>query len=248
MMRIYSRILVILSLSCICLSSHAYAADVKLKILHYPRIVVPGQTAFVKVMWYNKYYKQDYKLIVQLENWDVDPGICVVTDVNEFRKNGKTRIPIEIPRNIPPATKCRFIAAFLDKEKGWGNAIGPVAETPKEVSVQPVIKINNYPKNLRPGDIAKVRVSWMPFPNRNNYRLVVQLENWDVDPQICLKKQFEPADLAGNKTVQLKIPQDIKPAENCKFVAAFISKRDGWDDCWGPVFSKNDVRILPVEK
>ncbi|MDP8217784.1 MAG: hypothetical protein P9M03_03550 [Candidatus Theseobacter exili] len=224
------------------------AAEPKIKIMRYPRSLTPGETAYVEVYWSNVENDGNYKLIVQLENWDIKPGICYISEETNYKKSDRKRFAIKIPKNAIPSSECRFLATFLSKSSGWKDVLGPVESTPKNVTIRSLLKIDIYPRVVIAGSKPRIKVSWNSFPNKDNYKLLVQLENWSVKPGICYKREIQKFNDAGTGVVVLRVPSNAKAISNCRFVAAFLSKTRGWDDSLSTVRTEKDVAIVRPEK
>ncbi|MDP8218091.1 MAG: hypothetical protein P9M03_05140, partial [Candidatus Theseobacter exili] len=87
----------------------------------YPTVVKAGETVDVVVAWNSVSVKKGYVLRLQLENWDVEPGICVVQDEEKYSSVGSVVMSMKIPGNTPSAKGCRFMVAFLSKSDGWDD-------------------------------------------------------------------------------------------------------------------------------
>lgn len=101
----------------------------------YPKQVKAGSTVQVEVEWTRAPSDADYKLLVQLENWDLKPGVCEVVSVDKYEPKGKKVIQVKIPDNAPKVDGYRFVAAFINKMKQWNDA-PLVIMTPKDVEVR----------------------------------------------------------------------------------------------------------------
>ena len=224
----------------LCVSS-SYALE--LSIDKYPTTVESGESADVLVSWKDAPSDKDYKLIVQLENWDTKPGICVVTEKTSFKANGKAVVSLDVPGNTPAASGCRFLAAFLSKTEGWDDALSPVADTEKDVAVGSMLKITDYPKKVTPGTSAMVKLSWKKIPTKGDYKLIVQLENWDVKPGICYVSETSSFKGKETRVVSIPVPANAKNVQDCRFVAAFVSTTSGWDDVFAMARSDKDVAV-----
>ncbi|MDP8217426.1 MAG: hypothetical protein P9M03_01740 [Candidatus Theseobacter exili] len=221
--------------------SAVHAMD--LSIDKYPTTVESGESADILVSWKDAPSDKEFKLIVQLENWDVKPGICVVTEKTEFRTNGKAVISLDIPGNTPAAADCRFLVAFLSKTEGWDNALAPVVSTEKDVMVGSMLRIEDYPKVVKAGTNAMVKLSWKKIPTKGDYKLIVQLENWDVKPGICYVTDLNSFKARESRTITVPVPANAKGVKECRFVAAFISTTTGWDDVFAMGRSNKEVTI-----
>jgi len=109
-------------------------SDFKFTIDEYPTFVVKGETVNVKVSWKGVKPGKGYKLIVQLENWQTKPGFAYVTTVVDFGAEGEKTISIKVPDSAPVVGKCRFVAAFISREKNW-NDLFAMTTTPYDVEI-----------------------------------------------------------------------------------------------------------------
>lgn len=109
-------------------------SDFKFSIDEYPTFVVRGETVNVKVSWKGVKLGRGYKLIVQLENWQAKPGFVYVTTVDDFGMEGEKTVSIKVSDSAPNASKCRFVAAFISREKNWNDLFAMTA-TPYDVEI-----------------------------------------------------------------------------------------------------------------
>jgi len=209
----------------------------------YPKVVKAGEPVDVVVAWNSVPVKKGYVLRLQLENWDVEPGICVVQDEEKYSSVGSVVMSMKVPGNTPSAKGCRFIAAFLSKSDGWDDVL-TVSSTSKDVSIEALLTIERYSDVVKAGQEAYVDLSWRDIPVNGEYKLVVQLENWDVKPGICEVKTLDSFKSDDSKEVRVLVPGSIRSAAGCRFVAAFISKKKGWDDVYTIATSEKTVKIV----
>lgn len=221
-------------------SPDVFAGSVK--IADYPTMVRPGEVAEVEVIWDDIPVNKGYMLRVQLENWDVDPGICVVKDVTEFLTRGRSKISLPIPNDIKAVKGARFVAAFISQVKNWDDALCTTF-TKKDVTIKALLEILDYPKLVFRGDVVQVKVRWEGIPIDKDYLLHVQLENWDVEPGIVVIGEIDDFQSEGDTTVSLRIPTELDTATGCRFVAAFISRLRGWEDTFYVTFTDKDAEI-----
>ena len=241
MNRIWS--VIFFAVACCFITTGLYAqGQGHLVIDDYPKVVEAGKTADVVIAWNNVPVKKGFVLRLQLENWDVQPGICVVEDVESYSSTGSIVLSLKVPENVNGASGCRFIAAFLSKSEGWDNAL-TVASSEKDVTIESLLMVKNYSRQVIAGENASVTLSWRDIPVDGEYKLVVQLENWDVKPGVCEVKTIDNFKQQEKKVIEVPVSKSIRSVENCRFVAAFISKRKAWDDVYALAATDKDVSI-----
>lgn len=108
----------------------------KFDIVESPKAVNKGSTAKLKVSWKDvKISPSNYKLIVQIENWDAKPGFAHVATITDFKPTEDRIIEIKIPADAPSAKDCRFVAAFISVATDWKDVYA-VVSTPKDIEVK----------------------------------------------------------------------------------------------------------------
>ncbi|MDP3979870.1 MAG: hypothetical protein Q8Q33_00495 [Chlamydiota bacterium] len=217
-----------------------FAASVSID--KYPTSIKAGDTVDVVVRWAGVPTDKDYILRIQLENWDVNPGILILKDVEKFSESGAKVITVEVPKKTPKASGCRFLAVFLSKTDEWDDVFA-VSETPKDVNIGGLLDISNYPKSVKAGTTVSVNVSWEGIPTNEDLKLVVQLENWDVKPGIVYYKEVNDFKTTGSMTLDISVPQNARDASGCRFVVAFISKTEGWGKTFTILRTDKDVSL-----
>lgn len=220
--------------------SRSFAATIE--IVNYPTIVYPGEKTDIEIKWFELTPDPNYFIKIQLENWDAKPGFFIGYDIPTFTSNGTTVVTLDIPKEFQATAGCRFVAAVLSKTKFWSD-IQAMTATKKEITVGAFLKIESYPKIVLRGELAQINLGWNKIPKSGNYKLVVQLENWDVTPSILVTSELEDFESEGNATVLVSVPKELSQASNCRFTAAFISKIKGWDDTFCVFKSTKDVSI-----
>ena len=223
MMRIITAVLLLLG---VVISADLHAASVSID--KYPTSIKAGDSVDVVVRWSDVPTDKGYVLRIQLENWDVSPGVLIMKDIETFSESGAKVITMDIPKKTPKASGCRILAVFLSKIDEWDDVL-VVAETPKDISIGGLLDISGYPKIVQAGTTISFDVSWEGIPTNQDLKLVYQLENWDVKPGIVYYKEITNFKQKDSVTVELDVPQNARAAEGCRIVAAFISKTEGWN-------------------
>lgn len=223
-----------------CSLINSYAATIE--FVDYPTIVYPGEKAVVTIQWKELPQDSNYFIKVQLENWDIKQGFFIDKDITAFPPNGTTEIVLEIPKEMQRYAGCRFVAAVLSKSKMWAEILA-MAETKKEITVGAFLEIKSYPKSIMRGDLVEINLEWNKIPKSSDYKLVVQLENWDVSPSILITTELEDFQSEGEAAVLLTVPKELSQAANCRFTAAFISKIKGRDDTFCIFRTPKDVTL-----
>jgi hypothetical protein len=222
------------------ISSEGYAASVVID--KYPTSVRAGDKVDVQITWSGVPKDKDYVLRVQLENWDVNPGICVFKDLEKFGESGTEVITLDVPKNTTKGSGCRILAAFLSKSAEWDDVL-VVAESQKNINVGSLLAIQDYPKEIQAGQDVTVDVAWEGVPTNENYKLVVQLENWDVKPGIVYLKEVTSFKAKDNQKVTISVPANARGANGCRLIAAFISQTEGWNKVFSIDRTEKDVTI-----
>lgn len=216
------------------------------KIINYSNLIKVGGSADIEVAWDEIPIDKGYKLRVQLENWDVNPGICIVKDITDFAAKGTMVVSLKIPSDIRATKGLRFIAAFISKDEEWKNTLC-MATTKKDVTAKGLLDISDYPKTARMGKMAQIKIEWedLPADLSKDYKLFVQLENWDVEPGIVVVEEIDSFESKGTRVISLDIPTDLtlQPVSGCRFVAAFVSRSKGWDSVFYMAATNKDVEI-----
>jgi hypothetical protein len=217
-----------------------------IKIINHPTLVKAGGTVDIELAWDEIPLDKGYKLRVQLENWDVSPGICVVKDITQFTAKGTMVVSLKVPNDTRASKGLRFLAAFMSTTEEWKNVL-VMASTRKDVTVKGLLDVSEYPKSIKMGEVAQVKIEWEGLPKdlAKDYKIIVQLENCDVEPGIVVVEEVDTFDATGSSTVSLDVPADLTtdPVKGCRFVAAFVSRAKGWDDVFYMTTTSKDVEI-----
>lgn len=216
----------------------------EIKILEYPKMVSQGQQVKVKISWKDFPVEKDYILRCQLEDKDSSFPIYIFQDISILQRTGEMSVTLSVPPTTTSTKTAKFIAAFISKAKGWDETL-TTAETEKNIEIVSDFKfaILEYPTLVNKGSVAKVRISWTNVTAGKDYKLIVQLENWGEKPGFAYVTNiadFKPTD---EMTISIKIPPEAKPSKNCRFVAAFISKKKFWNDVFAVLSTPSDVEI-----
>lgn len=233
-----------LSVACLMLLCVSQLASAGVRLVRYPRIVCSGETINVKVSWAGVPLSKDYVVRAQLEDWQTNPPLCIFNDVPITRQGGEANINLAIPATLGETKKARFMAVVLSKSKNWSDTFA-VAETDKNIVISRAFRLSivEFPKSVKKGSNVKVKVSWKDVTAGKDYKVIVQLENWDEKPGFAYAATIEDVKASGEAVVEIKIPLGAKPAKNCNFTAAFISKTKNWNDTFSVVTTEKDVEI-----
>ena len=110
-------------------------SKLRFEITEYPKTVNKNSTVKIKVAWNDLKAVSDYKMIVQLENWDLQPGLSYVATLDNVDPQGEQAFDIKIPADAPITGGCRFVAALISKTAEWKDVFIAV-NTPKEVEIK----------------------------------------------------------------------------------------------------------------
>jgi len=209
----------------------------------YPCTVEAGKDAKVKVAWDNL-CADGYKIVVQLENWDTNPPVLIMEEITEFMSCGYSQVSLYVPSDIPGVEGCKFVAACLSRQEEW-EEVEAFFSTPQDVSIlsEYSFVILDYPKVVKRGEAAHVKVAWNNIPAAGRYKVILQLENWDVEPNILIVEEIKDYKRQDKKEFSIEIPRNIFAAENCRFVLALISNTQGWEDCEAVAATPKDVTV-----
>jgi len=232
--------LALIGLTLALFSSQAFAAS--LVIDKYPTSVKAGDTVDVQVTWSGVATDKDYILRIQLENWDVNPGICIFKDIEKFSESGSLVVTMDVPKNTTKGAGCRILAAFLSKSAEWDDVL-VVSTTEKNVNVGSLLNIHDVPAEVNAGQDVNVGVSWDGVPTNEGYKLVVQLENWDIKPGILYMKEVTNFPAKGDQKVAITVPANAREAAGCRVVAAFISQTEGWNKVFSIDRTEKNIAI-----
>lgn len=216
----------------------------EINILEYPKIVSQGQQVKVKISWKDFPVEKNYVLRCQLEDKDSSFPIYIFQDISILQRSGEMSVTLSVPQTTTSTKTAKFIAAFISKAKGWDDTL-TVAETEKNIEIISGFKfaVLEYPTLVNRGSVAKVKISWANVTAGKDYKLIIQLENWGEKPGFAYVTNIEDFKSTDEITVSIKIPPEAKPSKNCRFVAAFISKKKFWNDVFAVVSAPSDVEI-----
>ena len=143
----------------------AHSTSPAVNITAYHTTASAGRSVDVKVAWENIPADKGYKLVVQLENWDITPGIVYTKDRIHFNPSGNATFTIDIPKDQNKTiTGCRYAAAFINKTEGWNDTLA-ANFTNKHVVIQPLRRVNVSMGNIT----CSFLTSWIALPNISNH-------------------------------------------------------------------------------
>lgn len=226
--------------------TYSYAKAASLAIMDYPKSVNLGEQVEVGLTWKDVPLDKGYKLVLQLENWDNKADAIVALKDIPFDKSTDSKVvKVDIfskPNLGGIYSGYRFLAAFISVEKSWEDTL-TVASTKKDVSILPLLEITAYDKRVKIGDKINVTVKWRNAPSKEAYKLIVQLENWDISPGFIASETIRIFGPTEERVVSINIPSDTTTLKNCRFVAAFVSNEKEWDDTYAVASTLKDVNI-----
>lgn len=232
-------------LACLMISFIAHVGfGAEINILEYPKMVNQGQEVKIKVAWKDFPTDKDYILRCQLEDQDSPFPIFIFQDVSVLQSKGEMSVTLPVPPTITATKTAKFIAAFISKTKGWDDTLA-TAETDKNIVIISDFKfaILEYPTLVNKGSVAKIKISWANVMAGKDYKLIVQLENWGEKPGFAYITNIENFKPTDEMVVTIKVPPEAKPSKNCRFVAAFISKKKFWKNVFAVVSTPSEVEI-----
>lgn len=109
-------------------------------------------------------------------------------------------------------------------------------------------RIIDYPKDIMPGQTVTFKVSWHGIPLDKNLKIVVQLENLKMSPEVRIRKDIY--DFRSKETIEvdLDIPKTIPLGSGYKFIVAFIPQDENWDDAFLVSTTLSNVKLyVPYE-
>lgn len=215
-----------------------------LTISDYPKQIQPGEVVKFKVSWSDVPVGKDYKLIAQLENKDVEPPIFIIKEILNFKSSDTIYVTLDIPKTITLGSGYKFLAAFISKKKGWdGTLIASSTFKDVEIGSPYNIEIVKYPKVVYCGSKAFVIFAWKNIPVKSDYKIIAQLENKNVKPNVFVVNEIINFNSEDKKTITMHIPKNIKLGGGYRFVAAVLSKTKEWDDALTFVQGSDDVIV-----
>ncbi len=216
----------------------------EIKILEYPNTVSQAQQVKVKIAWKDFPVESHYILRCQLEEQDSPSPIFIFQDVSVLQSKGEMSVTLPIPPTITSTKTAKFIAAFISETKGWDDTLA-IAETDKNIAIISDFKfaILEYPTLVNKSSVVKIKIAWANVTIGKDYKLVVQLENWGEKPGFAYVTNIENFKPTDEVIVEVKVPAGARPSKNCRFVAAFISKKKLWKDVFAVVSTPSEVEI-----
>ena len=190
-----------------------------------------GQQANIDIQW-SDLDTNGYKIVVQLEDWSVSPAILHLSEITAFSPNGSRSVSLNIPSDSNTSNTCRYVVAVLSNSAGWGD-VQCTADTASTITVSPVlnpaIQIISYDTTVTAGGQANVDIQWNDLVP-SGYKIVVQLENWNVSPAILHLTNITGFSQSGSQTVAVNVAADSNTSTGCRYVAAVLSETRDWGD------------------
>lgn len=211
----------------------------------FPQTVAAGQSANLKISWKNFTVDNAYVMRVQLQDSETVPPVFVFNDLEVDKSDGQTEIALKIPFTVTSSTSAKFVAAFISKAKAWDDVL-TTADTGSTVMIVSDFKftLDEYPRLVCRGETVKVKVSWKGIKAVKGYKLIVQLENWQIQPGFAYMARIDDFGTEGESEVSIKVPKSAPDVKYCRFVAAFISKEKNWQDAYAITATPNEVDIV----
>jgi len=221
----------------------AYAAEIIID--QYPRTVAAGQAANLRISWNGYTVNDEYIMRVQLQDSEAVPPIFVFNDYEIDKSGGTTEIALKIPLNVTASKSAKFVAAFISKTKVWDDILY-TTDTGSAVEIVSDFKfaLDKYPTLVCRGETVKVKVGWKGIKADKRYKLIVQLENWQIKPGFAYVARIDDFGPEGDVEVAIKVPKSAPEAKACRFVAAFISKEKNWQDAYAITATPGEVDIV----
>ena len=218
----------------------------EVSIEQFPKTVAVGQTANIAVTWKDFPGDQNYILRVQLQDSGADPPIFIFNDFEIVKPEGRLDVNLAVPYSVTASKSAKFVAAFISRTKGWDDVLttadtGNVVEIVSDFS----FKIDEYPSMVVAGETVKVKITWKGIRvSEKDYKLIVQLENWQANPQFAYVTRIEGFGPEGKAEANIKVPAHLPATKNCRFVAAFISREKNWQDMFTMTATPNEVEVV----
>ncbi len=224
---------------------YAQARAVDITIDQYPKTVAAGQAANLRISWSGHTLNDEYIMRVQLQDSEAVPPIFVFNDYGIDKSEGTAEIALKIPLNVTASKSAKFVAAFISKTKIWDDILY-TADTGSAVEIVSDFKfaLHEYPTLVSRGEIVKVKVGWKGIKADKRYKLIVQLENWQVKPGFAYVSRIDDFGPEGEAELTIKVPESAPEAKACRFVAAFISKEKNWQDAYAITATPGEVDIV----
>ncbi|MBN2406378.1 MAG: discoidin domain-containing protein [Elusimicrobia bacterium] len=193
----------------------------------------------------------------------------------EASNNGKDWKKIYEENNCPGGkedifldkTSCRYTKLYFEERATpWGNSIFELymygsagrslasgneladLSVKRDENIKEILAVKQYPKEIAPGSKIEVAVEWDKAPSSGEYKMVVQLENWDYKPGVCIMEEIADFDKSGSKKVILAIPDDVPTIGGYRIVAAFVSKKKNWDDAFFVTGTKKNITVTEADE
>lgn len=223
----------------------ARARAVDVAIEQYPKTVAAGQAANLRISWSGHKVNDEYMMRVQLQDSESVPPIFVFNDYGIDKSEGTAEITLKIPLTVTASKSAKFVAAFISRTKIWDDILY-TADTGSVVEIVSDFKfaLYGYPTLVNRGETVKIKVGWKGIKADKRYKLIVQLENWQVKPGFAYVARIDDFGPEGEAEVAIKVPESAPEAKACRFVAAFISKEKNWQDAYAITATPGEVDIV----
>ena len=219
-------------------------AEPEIEILSYDPVVNAEGQAQAEIRWSNL-RPEGYKILVQIDNWNVTPAILHMTEITGFAANGTGTVTLDIGANTNTSGGCQYVAAVLSETEGWSD-VQCAFNTPADVQVlppaEPEIEILSYDPVVNAGGQAQVEIRWNNLIPEG-YKILVQIDNWNVTPAILHMTEITGFEANGTRTVTLDIGADTNTSGGCQYVAAVLSETEGWSDVQCAFNTPADVQV-----
>ena len=153
------------------------------RLLSVPPIAYAGHTVDVAVAWRNlpPDADQQYDLVVQLENWNVNPGVLYQRRLSTFYSVGTLTMTLDIPNAVvtytQPITGSRYVATFISKTCDWCDVLTMDA-SPHTITIQPY----RWVTVTTPGGLnCPAWTAWTATPNAGEFRTLATFSGGDLD-------------------------------------------------------------------
>jgi hypothetical protein len=153
------------------------------RLLSVPSIAYAGHAVDVAVAWRNlpPDADQQYDLVVQLENWNVEPGVLYQRRFSTFDSTGALTVTLDIPNAVvtytQPITGSRYVAAFISKVCDWCDVLTMEA-SPQAVTIQPYRWVTvTTPAGLS----CPAWTAWAVTPNTGDFRTLATFSGSELD-------------------------------------------------------------------
>jgi hypothetical protein len=131
-------------------------------------------------------------LIVQIENWDVPPGLYYRSEVGEFSPAGALTITLDVDpdRSLTftrPLTGARYVAAFISKTVEWGAPALATDATAKQIAIQP----RRWVTVTTPFGLCPAWTAWVARPLTGTYRVMATFHGDELDGQPAVVQSID---------------------------------------------------------